>query len=143
LLAETNITEQSGVIAYAISEGDVFVVLVSSLDKKRWVLPKGHIAPGMSAKESAEKEAFEEAGIKGRIATPEFGFYDYRKKRHCGVHRVFLFPMEVTRLLDEWPDGAVRQRCLVPVPAAVKAVKEKNLKKLLRKFGKEISLGKI
>ena len=140
-MAEAKIIDQSGVIAYAISEGDLFIVLVSSLDNKRWVLPKGHIGSGLSAKESAEEEAFEEAGIEGQIANSEFGFYDYMKKRDYTIHRVSVFPMEVSRLLNEWPDAANRRRHWVPISVAVKAVKEKKLKKLLKKFGKEMSIG--
>jgi len=63
----TFLVERSGVIPYGRRDGAVEVLLITSSDGQHWVIPKGVIEPGMSAAESAAKEAYEEAGIRGRV----------------------------------------------------------------------------
>ncbi len=70
---------QSAVLPYRILDGRVEILLVSSRRKKRWVLPKGVVEPGLSAVESAVKEAWEEAGLEGLAASQTVGSYRYEK----------------------------------------------------------------
>jgi 8-oxo-dGTP pyrophosphatase MutT (NUDIX family) len=63
-------TAQSGVLPYRVTAGKVEVLLVTSTRRKRWIAPKGWIALGLSAAESAAKEALEEAGVSGHVVTP-------------------------------------------------------------------------
>lgn len=58
---------QSAVIPYRFGADGLEVLLITSRKRKRWVLPKGVVEPGMTPAGSAEKEAFEEAGIEGRV----------------------------------------------------------------------------
>jgi 8-oxo-dGTP pyrophosphatase MutT (NUDIX family) len=128
--------EQSAVIPYRKKNDGVEVLLITSLDTGRWVLPKGHIEKGLSARESAEKEAFEEAGIKGDVAKQSVGAYRYAKtdKKGGGMRRVSVFPMEVQSELDEWPEKGKRTRRWMDVEAAAQAVDEKKLGKILLSF---------
>jgi 8-oxo-dGTP pyrophosphatase MutT (NUDIX family) len=57
--------DQSGVIPYRKKEWKVEVLLVTSIKKKKWIIPKGFIEYNMSPFQSAKKEAFEEAGVRG------------------------------------------------------------------------------
>jgi predicted NUDIX family NTP pyrophosphohydrolase len=61
------ILRQAGVIAYRILDGKVQVLLMTSRDSGRWVIPKGNIDAGTKPSKAAEKEAYEEAGVKGVI----------------------------------------------------------------------------
>ena len=67
-MATTNpILHQAGVIAYRILDGKVQVLLMTSRDTGRWIIPKGNIKAGVTPCRAAEKEAYEEAGVKGPL----------------------------------------------------------------------------
>ena len=79
---------QAGVIAYRIRHGEVQVLLMTSRDTGRWIIPKGNIKPGTTPLKAAAQEAFEEAGVKGTVvsSTP-LGRYTYSKKLGSGEAR--------------------------------------------------------
>lgn len=90
---------QSSVIPYRYDKGELEILLILSSKKKHYVIPKGIKEPGLSARESAEKEALEEAGIKGKVALHPIGSYTCNKwEATCTVS---VYPMEVTFVLDE------------------------------------------
>jgi 8-oxo-dGTP pyrophosphatase MutT (NUDIX family) len=53
------------VIAYRIQDGKVRVLLMTSRDTGRWIIPRGNIKPGVTPCRAAEQEAYEEAGVRG------------------------------------------------------------------------------
>ncbi len=131
---------QSAAVAYRWRKKAVECVLVTSRGTGRWVLPKGMIDSGRDGRITAATEAFEEAGVEGSVASKRIGRYTYKKIELKGgeVCRVEVFPMEVTKVYDEWPERSDRERLWVPVKAAAKLVDEKKLKKLLRRFAHEM-----
>jgi len=70
---------QSGILPYRYTKNKLEILLITSLRKKNWIIPKGLIEQGMTPQESALKEAFEEAGIEGRITGSVIGHYSYEK----------------------------------------------------------------
>ena len=70
---------QSGVIPLRCKGKKTEVLLVTSRGGKRWIIPKGIIEPGLSAGESALREAWEEAGAQGDLRSGAAGSYRYRK----------------------------------------------------------------
>lgn len=122
---------QSAVLPYRILDGQVEILLVSSRRKKRWVLPKGVVEPGLSAVESAVKEAWEEAGLEGRAASQTVGTYRYEK--WGGVCTVQVFPLQVERLSESWPESTRDRRWFAPAEAA-RRVQEPALKRLITQF---------
>ena len=121
---------QSGVIPYRINDGNLQVLLVTSVSGKRWVIPKGIIEPNMSPAASAAQEAWEEAGLKGEVIEPAIGRYTYLK--WGGKCHVEVFLMLVSDVLDSWPEVAVRSREWINIKQAASRVNEKALKQLLR-----------
>ncbi len=55
------------------------ILLVTSRETGRWVIPKGWPMKGKSGSEAAAREAFEEAGVVGEIAPEPLGAYGYVK----------------------------------------------------------------
>ena len=86
---------QSGVIPLRRRRGEAEVLLVTSRKGKRWVIPKGVIDEGFSPAESAAREAWEEAGIRGAISKRESGRYRYEKWGGVCTVRVFLLAVGV------------------------------------------------
>ncbi len=127
---------QCAALAYRRHGLGLQIVLVTSMETRRWVLPKGNIEDGMTAAESAVLEAYEEAGVKGEILRERLGTYDYDKSNGSGddLRRVAVFPMSVTQILSDWPEKAQRRRQWMSIEDAILAVNEKQLKRLLARF---------
>lgn len=113
------------------------ILLVSSRETKRWVIPKGWPIPGLAPHDAAAREAFEEAGIKGRTEPAALGHYHYLKRRKRGTGqlcRVEVFALEVESQAADWPERDERTRRWFSAAAAADAVEESELKALIRGF---------
>lgn len=131
--------KQCAVLAYRQRKQGLQVVLVTSLEMHRWVLPKGNIEAGLSARDSASLEAYEEAGVQGAVASRSIGSYEYKKTeiKGGGLCQVTVFPMAVSRVRRDWPEKSMRRRKWMAVEDAKSAVDEKKLKKLITQFAKK------
>jgi 8-oxo-dGTP pyrophosphatase MutT (NUDIX family) len=116
---------------------DLQVLLVSSLESRRWIVPKGWPMKGRSASEAAAREAFEEAGVKGEIAQAPLGAYTYDKRKKNGsVLRcdVDVFPLEVRKQAANWPEKALRTQRWCSWREAAELVDDAELGDLIRAF---------
>jgi 8-oxo-dGTP pyrophosphatase MutT (NUDIX family) len=117
--------------------GSLEILLVSSRETKRWVIPKGWPIPGLSPHDAAAREAFEEAGVKGRTEAIALGHYHYVKRRRRGTDqlcRVEVFALNVESQAADWPEKDERTRRWFLATAAADAVEEIELKALIRGF---------
>lgn len=116
-------------------DGGLEVLLITSRETRRWVVPRGNPISGKTPAESAAQEAFEEAGIAGPVEGEPIGRYFYYKRRRNGdllPAEVQLFRMRVSEEHDEWPEKYQRERrWFAPLEAAA-AVAESDLADLLR-----------
>ena len=99
---------QSGVIPYRKNNGELEILLITSIRKKKWIIPKGFVEFNLSPFESAKKEAFEEAGIIGSNETFELGTVELKKG--IGLTHMKIFSMEVIKILDDYPEKNIRKR---------------------------------
>ena len=109
-------------------------MLVTSRETRRWVIPKGWIEKRHSPAAQAAQEAFEEAGIRGRIGKAPIGHYAYPKRLANGASvtcEVEVYPLEVERLLERWPEMAERERRWFTLAEAAAAVQEGGLCSLM------------
>jgi len=135
---------QAGVIPYRIADGQVDVLLVTSRDTGRWVIPKGYVERGMTPQSAACQEAWEEAGVEGEItSTMPLGFVPYLKRLKngdtCGAS-IAVFPMLVGKQKKKWQERSERTRTWFPIAEAAKLVGEPALSVLLLRL-QEILLG--
>jgi 8-oxo-dGTP pyrophosphatase MutT (NUDIX family) len=138
-MIKLNSLRQCAALPYRFRDGHLSVLLVTSIRTKRWVLPKGNIEPGLTARESAEFEALEEAGVVGAMAARRTGTYRYRKSdEKSGLYQVLVFPLEVQRELDTYPESDLRNREWMRVEDAAARVDEPDLKDLLLQFAERI-----
>lgn len=135
--------DQSAALAYRWSRGSPQVLLVTSRNTRRWVLPKGGIKSGLAASTSAAQEAYEEAGIGGRVSPACIGVYSYMKKngKGDGVCIVRVFPLQVMTIHADWPERGQRRREWVSLPVASTRVKERALKRMLLSFAARLARG--
>ena len=100
---------QSGVIPYRIKgKKRIEVLLITSVKRKRWIIPKGYVEFNLSAFESAKKEAFEEAGLLGSNETFQLGEFIIQKS--YGKCFLKIFSMEVIKELEDYPEKFKRSR---------------------------------
>jgi 8-oxo-dGTP pyrophosphatase MutT (NUDIX family) len=124
--------EQSGVIPFRRHGRGVEILLITSARKKRWILPKGVVEPGMTARASARKEAREEAGIEGNLLTEAVGEYVFDKWN--GACRVQMFAMNVTDVHEHWDEEHLRKRKWVNLQSAQSLIDNKDLRTMLLRF---------
>ncbi len=120
---------QSGVIPYRKTKSGLEVLLITSIKKKKWVIPKGYIEFNLSPFESAKKEAIEEAGIIGTNETIELGHFE--NKKSIGVCHVKVFAMEVIDQLDDYNDKARRQRKWFPLKEAAASIQTNQISEMI------------
>lgn len=125
--------KQSAVVPYRLVKGEIEILLITTR-KGRWIIPKGIIEPGLSAAESAAKEALEEAGAMGELDENEIGNYSYEK--WGGICHVRVFLLRATKLLDTWDEQSFRRRQWLPLKEAIATVQDEALRKVLKRVGR-------
>jgi len=115
------------------ADGELEVLLVTSRETRRWVVPKGWPISGMSDREAAAEEAWEEAGVRGKIGKRTIGSFSYDKRRpqESVAVVVDVYLLNVTEILDKWPEGAERERRWFAPDIAAELVQEPELRALL------------
>jgi 8-oxo-dGTP pyrophosphatase MutT (NUDIX family) len=114
-------------------DGNLEVLLVTSRETRRWIIPKGWPWPEVSDHEAAAAEAWEEAGVRGRVLTDKLGTFTYDKRRDdiLLTVEVVVYLLEVTEEEHTWPEMEERQRAWFSPAAAAQAVVEAELQVLL------------
>jgi 8-oxo-dGTP pyrophosphatase MutT (NUDIX family) len=111
------------------------VLLMTSRDTGRWIVPKGNIKPGVTPCKAAEQEAYEEAGVKGTIISSNpLGMYTYVKKLASGEARVAtveVYLLRVKERLKRWPERSERKLSWVSTKEAIRLVEEPGVVPLL------------
>ncbi|HUT89903.1 MAG TPA: NUDIX domain-containing protein [Thermoguttaceae bacterium] len=127
--SETTPIEQASAVPYRLREGQPEFCLITSISSGKWGFPKGIIDPGETPRETATKEAEEEAGLHGRIVGEPIGQYQYHKWGTTLLVTVYL--MEVTGVEDEWEEAELRERVWRRADEARAAVGRTELRRLL------------
>lgn len=115
----------------------VEIMLITSRDTGRWVVPKGWPEHGEHLCDAAAREAEEEAGIGGAVSRNVIGRYFYFKmtSSNDGVPcEVLVFPFEVDRVAKKWPEKKQRERRWFTSAEASSLVQEPDLARLIDNF---------
>jgi 8-oxo-dGTP pyrophosphatase MutT (NUDIX family) len=119
------------------SDNALEVLLVTSRETHRWVIPKGWPVQNLAPHESAAREAVEEAGVIGQIGERAIGTYGYGKRLSDGsVLRceVRIFALNVEKQLISWPEQRQRQTRWFQLPDAAAAVQEPELRAIIHRL---------
>lgn len=115
----------------------VEVMLITSRDTGRWVVPKGWPEGQEDLCEAAAREAAEEAGLSGAVSRFEIGRYYYGKRQPSGMKarcEVLVFPIEIDQVAEKWPERKKRKRKWFSPEAAAAMVRERDLAELISAF---------
>jgi 8-oxo-dGTP pyrophosphatase MutT (NUDIX family) len=130
--------KQFGAVPYRIRRGLVEVLLITSRQTKRWIVPKGW--PQKTPHHTAKSEAYEESGVRGKLRRRALGSFEYRKKLTRGREvkcRLKIFPLAVRKQVKSWPEKQERQRRWFKLKEAANRCSDAGLARLLRKLGRE------
>ncbi|MEO6113563.1 MAG: NUDIX hydrolase [Sphingomicrobium sp.] len=132
--------EQVGALPYRVTSVGAApsILLVTSRQTGRWVVPKGNLMLGKAPHEAAAIEAEEEAGVRGRISPLPIGRFDYIKILPDGSSipaEVMLFLLAVEEEMASWKEEKQRRRQWFTAVEAAVLVEEVGLSELIHQFG--------
>jgi 8-oxo-dGTP pyrophosphatase MutT (NUDIX family) len=111
------------------------ILLVTTRQSKRWIIPKGWPIKGLSGRNSAAREAYEEAGVRGIVGRKPVGTYVYGKQLNdvmvtvpCEVH---VYALRVRRREKVWPESHQREVRWYKPSDAIAAIEESELRSLV------------
>jgi 8-oxo-dGTP pyrophosphatase MutT (NUDIX family) len=129
---------QYAALPWRISEaGTREVMLLTSRDTRRWIIPKGWPMKGRKPAEVARQEAYEEAGVIGEIVSKlPVGSFHYEKRltRATVLCLVQVFLFRVTHQLDDWPEKGQREAKWLNANEATDFVEEGGLAEIIDRF---------
>jgi 8-oxo-dGTP pyrophosphatase MutT (NUDIX family) len=131
---------QYAALPYRSSSGSrTEVMLVTSRETRRWIIPKGWPQKGKAPHRSAAREAFEEAGVVGAVGKRSVGSFAYKKRSKKGrvvACEVHVFTLKVKRQRKEWPERRQREVKWVSAKEAAKKVREPKLSAIIRRLAR-------
>ncbi|MGG7646053.1 NUDIX hydrolase [Rhodovulum sp. YNF3179] len=128
---------QFAALCYRVRKGATEVLLITSRDTGRWVLPKGWPMDGVTPADAAAREAWEEAGVTGQVRHAVAGLYSYNKAMESDDDLpciVAIFPLQVRKLARDFPERGLRKRKWFSPRKAAGKVREPELQEILSRF---------
>jgi 8-oxo-dGTP pyrophosphatase MutT (NUDIX family) len=128
---------QYGALPYRVLDGRPEILLITSRETGRWVVPKGWPMKRRSPTQTAAQEALEEAGVRGEISRDPIGSYSYVKRLrpdHALGCAVVVFPLRVCEMKPHWREQHQRVRAWFELGQAALHVDEPELQDLIRAF---------
>jgi 8-oxo-dGTP pyrophosphatase MutT (NUDIX family) len=134
--AKTDLRTQFAALCYRIKNEKVQFCLVTSRRSGRWIVPKGWPMNGQTPMDAAATEAFEEAGVRGKIEPRPIGVFSYYKvhsKNELPCIAV-VYPLKVKKVLRTWPEHKERNRKWLSRKKAAALVDNAELSQIILRF---------
>ncbi|MEM7074285.1 MAG: NUDIX hydrolase [Pseudomonadota bacterium] len=128
---------QFGALCYRLTDGKPQVLLITSRRTGRWIIPKGWPMGNQTPEDCALQEAWEEAGVLGKIAGGCLALYSYSKDMDDQPDLpcvVMVYPVKARVLSDRFPEAGLRKRKWLTPRRAADRVDEPELAHLMRRF---------
>ena len=128
---------QYGALCWRRQAAGLEVLLITSRDTGRWVIPKGWPMPGLAPEAAAAQEAWEEAGVEGRVNPVCLGRFGYTKVLSVDASvpcAVAVYGLQVSALATTYPEAEARRRAWFALAKAATLVDEPELRVLIDSF---------
>lgn len=136
--SDASVKTQFAALCYRVRKKKVQILMITSRRTKRWIIPKGWPMEDVSACEAAATEAWEEAGVTGKVSPDSIGFYTYLKegegKGPDATCATLVFPLRVKSIKRKYPERRERRRKWMSKKKAANLVWEPELAGILRNF---------
>jgi 8-oxo-dGTP pyrophosphatase MutT (NUDIX family) len=125
--------KQVAALCFRRKKGAVEVLLITSRETKRWVIPKGWPMERLKDFNAAKIEAYEEAGVTGRVWKKPLGRFAYDKITDHRSDRLnaTVYALEVSKIFSRWPEKRERKRGWYSIEDAAALVNEVGLKDII------------
>jgi 8-oxo-dGTP pyrophosphatase MutT (NUDIX family) len=126
---------QYGALPVAVDQDGIRVMLITSRETRRWIIPKGWPHKRLSPRAVAALEAYEEAGLQGRVAEQPTAVFSYVKRLKSGKSvtcQVETYLFHVEQELDDWPEKLERERRWMTPDEAARLVSDVGLVEVLK-----------
>jgi len=126
-----------GVIPFDVKDDRIAILFVTSQRRGRWIFPKGDLKAKESHKKACKREAFEEAGVSGKVLKNYPMTVTIGKSGNNSIEQVAVtyYPMLVTSQADKWPEDAKRERHWALLNDAPRVIDRHDFLELVRQFG--------
>jgi len=132
--------EQAAAIPFRKVGRELQVCVIRRKEGSSWGIPKGLVDPGATHEETALNEAWEEAGLKGRLLGASIGTYRYRK---WGTRlTVAVYVMQLVRQARDWEESSFRERLWVPYGEADVLLADHPVSPLLARAYSLVTVGR-
>ncbi|WP_420013541.1 NUDIX hydrolase [Tateyamaria sp.] len=134
---KSSVRTQFAALCYRIKGDKVQVLLVTTRRTGRWIIPKGWPMDGMTPQKSAAQEAWEEAGVVGRVDAQPLGLFSYTKQvddEELLPCVAMVYAVRVKSLSKDFPEAGQRKRKWLSRSKAASLVGEPELARILRDF---------
>ncbi|MCR8827602.1 NUDIX hydrolase [Pseudosulfitobacter koreensis] len=138
---KTDVRTQFAALCWRLIDGKVQVLLITSRGSGRWIVPKGWPVDGHTPGEAALTEAWEEAGVVGKVDARPIGLFSYNKaiadedELPCVA---MVYPVRVKSLAKTYPEALERKRRWVSRKKAAQLVEEPELAQIIKGFDPRI-----
>lgn len=131
--------KQVAALPFRIEDMELSILLITTRGKRRWSVPKGWPMPRKRPHRTAAVEAYEEAGLRGKISRRAVGQFKHRKRKGkrkitCEVQ---LFPLEVRKQHTRWPERGQRKVIWLPAAKAARRIRQAKLRELIESFARK------
>lgn len=128
---------QVAALCYRMTDDGHEILLITSRGRGNWILPKGWPKKKISSAQTALEEAFEEAGIRGKVSEEAIGAYHYTKSSSKGAMLncvATVYEVAFTKMAKNFPEKGDRKVRWFSPEAAAEAVPYPELAEILRAF---------
>ncbi|WP_315700817.1 MULTISPECIES: NUDIX hydrolase [unclassified Bradyrhizobium] len=131
--------KQVAALPFRIEDMELSILLITTRGKRRWSVPKGWPIARKRPHRTAAVEAYEEAGLRGKISRRAVGQFKHRKRKGkrkitCEVQ---LFPLEVRKQHTRWPERGQRKVIWLPAAKAARRIRQAKLRELIESFARK------
>ena len=132
-----DVRTQFAALCYRVVKDKLEILMITSRDTGRWLVPKGWPIEGKTPEDCALTEAWEEAGVRGKVTGGCLGMFSYHKdvspdeSLPCAA---MVYPVKVKSLEDRYPEASERRRKWMRPKKAAARVEEPELAEIIRRF---------
>ena len=122
--------------------GQPEILLITSRERHRWIIPKGWPMKGKADHEAAAIEAYEEAGLTGAMGERPIGSFQYRKFEdggHGEAVRVDVYLMRVEAQRADWPERDQRMSLWCDIDETLIILDEPDLARLISRIRDQLA----
>jgi len=133
---KTDLRTQFAALCYREKDEKLEFCIITSRGTGRWIIPKGWPMHGETPMDAAATEAYEEAGVRGKVFPQPVGVYTYYKVRSEDALPCIavVYPLKVKRELPKWPEKKQRQRKWVSRKKAAELLDDVELREIVLRF---------